>query len=520
MSKIYDNLIIMLFIFVIFVPLVFVNTVPGKISTDENRALASFPSFRTGDGKLNTKGFEDWFKDNLGFRDKLVKALTLIQYNLFGYLPKTDEIVGKDNWIFYYTTDIIKDYQHLNLPSEQQLIEWGNSIGRINNYLKSKKIPFIFMLCPDKKTIYPEKYPDTILKVGKVSRTDILTKYFTEKMGIDFFTPIKSLLEAKFKFVVYSPRYDNAHWNSYGEFIGYLELMNKVKKYFPNIKILSWNDFNITEYKRERKVYGAVPFSEIDYAFKLKNGSSATQTQRVLDSLNLKSSNLCYTYVNNNNNLPKVLILGDSYFYGLSIIPYLAESFSQLTFIHTANSERIESFIKSFEPDMVIYESAERMFDITVPLLTKVLMNANEKFTDYSAYVNLPVVAQPEQFGLMWLDYYNEKQITKQGEITIDPSLPLVTMSGWALDPNSKSTADSIYIKVGNECYKGTYGLERTSVSDYFKNTSLTYSGFTFNINTKDLIKTGKFNFIIISKNRSYQYQPIAWKVKSLVSQH
>lgn len=508
----YNIMIVLIFLAAIFMPLIFVNNKPGKISTDENRVLANFPSLTTSDGKLNThfiKGFEDWFKDNLGFRDKLVMANTLIQYNLFGHLAKTDTMVGKDNWLYYFTPDIIKDYQHLNLPSEQQLVQWGNSFGRINNYLKSKNIPFIVMLCPNKETIYPENYPSTILRIGKVSRTDIIANYFTNYMGIDLFTPIKSLLEAKSKATVYSPRYDNAHWNNYGAFIGYLDLMGKVKKYFPSTKVLSWNDFDIATYKREVKVYNAVPFSETDYSFKLKNSGTAFQTYGILDGLDLKSSALCYTYINSNKDLPKALIFGDSYFYGF-LIPDLAESFSQLTFIHTANSDRIESLINLFNPDIVIYESAERMFDLTMPVLT----NSIENFTDYSAYANLPVVANPEQFGLMWLDFCNKELLKKQGEITIDRSQPFVTMSGWALDPKANSVADSIYIKVGDKYYKGTYGIERTSVAEYFKNNNLTYSGFSFYVNTDDLIKAGKFSFIVISKDKSYQYTPVEYKVE------
>lgn len=512
--KINNILLVIFFAVAISVPLLFVNKTGGKISLSENRALANFPALYTSDNKLNTdfiKEFEDWFKDNLGFRDKFVKANTLLQYKVFGKLTKTDTMIGKNNWLYYVTPDIIKDYQHLNLPSEQQLVLWGNSLERINGYLRGKNIPFIMMLCPDKKTIYPEYYPDTILKVANVSRTDLLTEYITQYTSIDFLSPKDSLMAAKSQATVYSPRYDNAHWNNYGAFIGYLTLMDKVKKYYPEVKVLSWDDFEVTNYEREVKVYNAIPFSETDYSFKLKNESQAVETHGFLEGLNLTESKECFTYVNNNKKLPKALILGDSYFY-LSLIPYFAESFSELTFVHSSNADKIGSLVDTFKPNIVIFESAERMLNYIMP----VLANSPESLTSYNMYKSLPSInyQSPSDKPLMWLDYYNKNQVQSQGKIILDKSMKVVNLYGWALDQRAGGTAGDIYIKIGDKYYSGAYGTPRTSVSDYFKNPDLLNSGFSFIINAEELISEGKFSFIIISKDKSYQYLPIEYSVE------
>ncbi|OMD97707.1 MULTISPECIES: hypothetical protein [Paenibacillus] len=506
-SKLFNVSLGVIFITMISIPLITVNRTAGQISVAENRALASFPSLKTVEGTFNTqiiKEYEAWFNDNLGFRDEFLKLNTSLQYKLFGNLTRTDTIVGKNDWLYYVTPEIIKDYQHLNLPTSQQLELWGDSFKLINEYLDEKDIPFITMINLDKKTIYPENYPSSIYKIGEVSRTDILVDYLSSKEKLDIFTPKKALFEAKKLQTLYSPRYDNAHWNNYGAFIGYLELMERVKKYYPNIKILSWDDFEITPYEREFNLYDVVRFKETDYAFKLKKESNAVQIKDKFKDLNLIHSDLSVSYTNKDPNLPKVLILGDSYLYNF-LTPYISESFSEMNFIYTDNINRLKSFIELYKPDIVIYENVERMLDGTLPSIVE----SSESFKSYNSYVNLPVSSNPS----FWLDYSNGEFVKSQNEVEVDTSKKLTNFVGWALDSQEMSTATNVFLKVGNKYYSGEYGLPRPSVSEYFKNSNLYNSGFSININTEELIDAGEIEFIIISKDKEHQYKPIKIKI-------
>ncbi|OKP85497.1 hypothetical protein [Paenibacillus sp. P32E] len=506
--KIFNLVIVVFFVTALSIPLIWINKTPGKISTTENRVLANFPKLTGNNGAINRgfiKEFESWFNDNLGFRDALAQTNTKLQFNLFGKLTRTDVLVGKDDWLYYITPDIIKDYQHLNLPNEQELNKWGTSLGRVSNYLKLKKIPFIVMLNPDKKTIYPENYPNSILKVGTTSRTDLITDYFTKKTDLDFFSTYNALIQAKNNAIVYSPRYDIGHWNSYGAFVGYTELMKKIKNYYPDIKVFSIDDFDINSYQREEKIYNAISFSETDKSFDLKSKRQATQTYGLLDNLQLSNGTMAVTYQNRDKSLPKALILGDSYLYGF-MTPNLAESFSETTFIYTDNIDRIRSFVNDFKPDIVIYENVERSFVKTMDILS----NSTE-FEDYNNYKSLPVVNTSPS---MWVDYINNEPVQEQQAVVLDKSSELVHISGWALDPQSEDLASDIFLKVGDEYYPGSYGATRTSVSDYFKNPSFTNSGFTFDVDTKELLNVDKISFIIISKDKSYQYSPVEYTVQ------
>lgn len=512
-QNIYNILIILIFLIGIFVPLLFINFKQGVISSSENRYLTNIPHIYLTNGKINKdfpKQFENYFNDNMGFRNQLLRINRFLIYYIFGISPIKDLYVGKDEWLFLVSKNRLDFYQNLNTPDTQNLQSFAYTLEKVDSYLSNRNIKFVTMLWPNKLNVYPEYVPSSILRVENISNADVVINYMNMNTNLDFSMPLEALLQEKEKRIIYSPRNDASHWNNYGAFIGYSEFMKKVKEHIPAIKILTLDDFNITPFEKVTSMFGVKNIKETDYNFELKGGYHAVSDKTFFEESGFSSTSKdqwkSYNhYINSDKSLPKALIVGDSFTW-MYLLPNIAESFSELTYIHYLDAESFSNLINYFNPDIVIYATLENDFSG--------IMNVSpEMLTGYDSLAQLPVMAPPQEFGLMWLDYCNKILLKKQGEITINPSQPLVTMSGWALDPKNNSTADSIYITVGDKYYKGNYGIERTSVTDYFKNNSLTYCGFNFYIKTEDLIKAGKFSFFIIAKDKTYQYGPVEYKV-------
>ena len=513
-QKFYNILIILVFLTGIFAPLLFINLKQGVISSSENRYLTNIPHIYLSNGKINKdfpKHFESFFNDNMGFRNQLLRVNRFLTYYIFGISSVKDLYVGKDDWLFLVSKNRLDFYQNLNIPNTQYIQGFAYTLEKVDSYLANRNIKFVTMLWPNKLNVYPEYVPPSILKVGNISNTDVIIDYMCKNTNLDFSMPLEALLKEKENRIIYSPRNDASHWNNYGAFIGYSGLMKRVKEHIPNINILTLDDFNITPFEKETSMFGVKNLKEIDYNFDLKGGFNAVSDKTFFEQSGFPSISKdqwkSYNhYINIDKSLPKALIVGDSFTW-MYLLPNIAESFSELTYIHYLDAENFSNLVNYFNPDIVIYATLENDFSGIMNVSSDIL-------TGYDSFAQLPVDAPPQEFGLMWLDYCNKIPLKKQGEITINPSQPLVTISGWALDPKNNSTADSIYLKVGNKYYKGIYGIERTSVTDYFKNNNLTYCGFSFYINTEDLIKAGKFSFFIISKDKTYQYGPVEYRVE------
>ncbi len=512
MKKINNLFILIVFVLIIYLPLILSDKVGGKVSENENRVLATFPNILVGSGLRS--GFESWINDNIGFREQAIQLNTYIRYNIFNTDPTSDTLRGKDGWLFYYTADIIKDFQHLNIPDKKKLNEQMRGYKALKEYLDKQNIPLLVVLIPDKKTVYPEYYPSGILQTKNESRSSVIEQEF-KNSGFDFLYLLPELLDAKKDNHVYYSKIDNAHWNSYGKFIGYKAIMERVKKYFPDIKTLNFNDFSINMDKRSGNI-GGIEVEELEHYFMPKYIPSA----ELSGDDYWKDKSLLYEHIrykNINDELPKLLIIGDSYFYLEPTLSFFAESFSETVFIHNHESNKISDYVNIVQPDIVIYETVERMFDgsssaisdwadIVFPNLT---IQVSEEVT--TAVLSFPEKdCVQEMYNGMILDYVNGRNVKEQGKIDVLKSDNTLTLVGWAADFGSKLPAGALYVKAGKELYEANYGISRTSVSEYYNNPDLENTGFEITL-PSSVLQEEKISFIIISNDGLYRYREIPY---------
>ncbi|MGL5973126.1 MAG: hypothetical protein ACRCZK_05415 [Oscillospiraceae bacterium] len=360
-----SNLIFLIsFLVMISLPFMFTNTVKDKRTKTENRVLNQFPIVFGSNGKLQKNSishFERWINDNIGFRENAIRLATTTYYRLFNEMGTKITLKGKDDWMFYYTDKILEDYQNINLPDNDTVKIYADKYLKSYEYSKSKGIPYVGFLALDKKTIYPENYPDSIKKTPNISRRELLENYINENSDMPFVNPYDRLIKAKDNYTVYSPRIDTSHWNIMGAFIGYKMLMEEVSKHLPDVNLVTEDDFNIEEIETTSKFMDTLTISEIDYDFESKTYENiyfdtSFKVNNVKDKRNFRVINEL------NKDLPKALIMGDSYFYMNSMmLKFLGQSFSEVIFINNQNIDKSEEYIDMFNPDIVITEYVERV---------------------------------------------------------------------------------------------------------------------------------------------------------------
>lgn len=373
MKRSINLIFILIFILTISLPCLFAHrSREGRVSDMENRTLAAYPSLRQEDGGLNREypaELEEWLNDNLRGRTALVELNSTLQYRLFQRIVKSDILQGKDHWLFVKDPEYIREYQRMNLMSEEELKKYASDMQNISDYLKEKGIAFYYFQCYGKEEIYPGKYAEGINRMEESSKADQIVD------ALQQYTDVKQILtkqilterageEIYFKFV------DSLHWNERGSYYGYRALMDEIHKDFEQASGLEETDFLIREEERSVELYGfAYPYREMCPVYEVKDPHAVEITRDTLERWNfLHFKEHTHDYVNEGcENDLRILILGDS-FVRMFMKEDLAESFYQTLSIDWLNLPILDEVVAEYQPDIVVLESAQSALANTVAL--------------------------------------------------------------------------------------------------------------------------------------------------------
>lgn len=251
MKKICNSIFIVVVLVALLIPFLFTNWTSGGISETENRALAEFPDLFI-NGKLNNffpAQFDIWYADHLGFREEMLSFNASRQYEMYNKLLATSDYhIGPHGDLNYATNEMILDYAHANLLSEEELVRVGQSYQIISDWLAEKGIAFYYVQCYSKHSIYPEQFRDDIQQIGDISKTDQVIFWLQENTDVNVIYLKPALFEAKEQgYEVYSNWGDPTHWTDRGGYIGYQQIMKRLNEDYGNIfPVLQEEDYNIT----------------------------------------------------------------------------------------------------------------------------------------------------------------------------------------------------------------------------------------------------------------------------------
>ena len=509
--KIYNYIFILIFLLGISLPWIFSDKDGGKISVNENRVLAKLPNL-TINGQFNPdykNQFETWLNDNLGLKNKFIAANRFVEMNLFNRFTEKNMTKGKDGWK-YLTSDIeIKNAQNNNIPSETTLSNIEKGLTDITSFLKKRNCAYVSMVWPNKVTAYPENFPNYFNKLSDKAEIEILDERLSNNPNFDFSTGSKAIEQAKKNNVIYSKARDASHWNDYGAFVGYTQLMNKAKEHLPELKVLKESDFNIIKTEIQVPLAWNTNTPETIFDLQLKQERNAVLDQSFFEKINFTTNDITrnyYHYVNKDKSLPKAIIIGDSYTW-MFMLPNIAESFSEIVFIHYYDMINFESMVDLIKPNIVISSCLD-------PHITEMVnfKPMSEVKVDHDIQA-LPVKHLDKNTSTFWIDYFDATW--KQGNIyVVDKNKKILKLDGWAIDVLSGHTAKEVIIQIGNEFIYADYGGPKQSVADRFSDQNYVNSGLTIKLDTDKIVAAGGFTIHIIGKDGSYRYDPISYSLE------
>jgi hypothetical protein len=235
--------VIFSFLMIVLLPTVglLVNS-ESRIPTYENRTLAQRPSLGSNTISSFPTDFNNYINDNFGLRKMFISLNSFIKSKYLHSSQVTSVILGKSNWLFL--EESAKDSLGWTRFSDDQLAILKANIEEQNNRLVQRGTYYLIVIAPNKETIYPEYLPDTIQRSNYQTRMDQLLQYLiSENSTVPILDLRRPLLQAKTTYPLYWQT--DTHWNNYGAFIAYSEIMKKLSDQYPSLRQPSSSDYDI-----------------------------------------------------------------------------------------------------------------------------------------------------------------------------------------------------------------------------------------------------------------------------------
>lgn len=365
----------LVFLLMIFLPLAdTVLRISAPIPLRENRKLASRPTFDYRRPWDYLRGYEAFFNDHFGFRTQLLLAHNRLVYGLFRASPTEKVIIGRQGWLFLsrladFTNEI--DYYRAVKPfSLRELAEFKKVLEERRAWLAQRGIRYLFVLAPNKSTIYPEFMPAAVNRVHPRTRMDQLVDYLARHSDLKILDLRPALRQEKRELRVYHKT--DSHWNDLGGYVAYREIVRRLGDYFPGVAPMPLGDFTVARAEgaegdlasmlalrrdRWRETYITL---EPKTPFLARPAAPTPGFAPPSSWIRLDATERAGAPIQG------AVMVRDSFAHQL--IPYLSETFARIVYIWDWDLHFYPEVIEKERPRVVIDEMAERSLLNPVPV--------------------------------------------------------------------------------------------------------------------------------------------------------
>ncbi len=360
-EKLRNILLVVLSAFILIVPVTRISS--SKVSPTENRKLAELPSLTVG-GNFNYdygKQFDSWLNDHFRGREKAMNFHFQLEAILTGIVENGRAMEGRNGWLFYKGDHSISNFQNVNPYTEKELETIKEKLEEKKKICEEMGASYYVFIASDKNKVYGEFYPSRYRIVNDMGRGEQLYRYLKEHSDIPVVYPLEALLAGKSKCELYFR--NDTHWNEAGAFIGYKELMQVIRKDYPDVAPLRDEDFRIKEIEnfgdlqkmlnlpdRKYKTFAMEPILQMPFE------TTKVDPKQVKLKADVGRE---YIITENPNQKYRVLIYRDSFCTAMR--PFFSRQFGHVEYMWTRNFMKNRSFLQEKKPDIVIEEVVERL---------------------------------------------------------------------------------------------------------------------------------------------------------------
>jgi hypothetical protein len=219
-------------------------------SPGENRLTARFPQLQSPDLTGAQKfivGLEAYYNDHFGFRKKLIRFFQNWKIGLYHDRSVYKIIVGQDHWLFWGEAQMVEHFLGTLQFTPPQLSAWQKLLEKRRDWLAQRGIQYLFVVAPDKQSVYPELLPSWLINAAPTNRETKLDQ-FLKYMKAHSTVPVLDLRGPLITAKKIAPLYlqNDTHWNLLGGFVGAQALVRTLAQQFTNLPPLQARDFTWT----------------------------------------------------------------------------------------------------------------------------------------------------------------------------------------------------------------------------------------------------------------------------------
>jgi hypothetical protein len=455
------------------------------VSSFEKRQLANVPHFPTsfGDWKRFPKRFDAFATDRFGFRPQLLDGYKWIVAGIFHDSIAPRAIVGRKGWLFVTGSGSLDDMRGASAYTEAELANAVQQINARGELLAVRRIPFSFVVFPDKHTVYPQFLPRGLYAGFDHRRLNALDEAMTDT-GHDYYVDTSKALLADSGHSPFQMYYkSDTHWNPWGAYLGY-RAWTAVDGKKLGLKPVEYrfDQFRIPHHLAAGDLYlmsGYRPHDQ-DIWPPLGAGCKSISTWEVpaamLQRIRTIATHMRLAHCAGTGN---ALIIHDSFMD--SIAPYAAAGYQRSWLVWAYPDDAAFGWmVDKLHPDVVIVQRVERL-TVKFPR------------TDLAALVRtLGVIGQPAS-----LDDAGRLRIGTGSEVFARPAVDVsvamdqmsrsgdhVNLAGWA-QMGGRSPAAVVVVAGGKVVAEAPVTRHRPDVARSQGNPKLAWSGFSVDVPVK-----------------------------------
>jgi hypothetical protein len=321
------------------------NAAPRPFRPWTLRDVAKYPS-----------RYEPYYADTFGLRDVLLRWNTIDKLFVFGVMPTSTLVAGDDGWILYGAEDTMPIFRGLIPASNAELDLLLDRIELRQRFCRTRGATYVYLLCPNKETIYPERVPARFNRVGPM-RIDQFIEAARARGNEDVLDLRIELLAEKANDRPGDWLYaeHGTHWDGRGGWAAYRAVAKHLARSFPRIVPLGPDDI---EWKQGPNAVDSWARHLYVEDILVQDGCWADKKPPGLFRLaesGLKDGIFEWRAQALDETLPRLLVFHDSF--GPYLEMLLSNHFSETLFVGSLFDP---SYVDRFKPDVVLDVRVER----------------------------------------------------------------------------------------------------------------------------------------------------------------